>query len=1158
VKFKPQNIKLNTLKSILFAALLSSTSLLFGQEGSNTAKIDSLIQVFINLEDSPEKVDVLNEITSLYAVDNFELGLQYGGQALDLAKELDYQDGILRSSILMSNIQTYYYLNYFEGLNHLGTALEIAETKRDQPLLMTIFRKYGFIKYSMGDFDESVKYYNKAIRIAQQLRDNDELASIYSALGDIYFESDDSKTALDYFTRVYNLAENGKIDGDDPTYSISIAMYYRLTGDYKSAIDIYKKSTIQYKEERLPRFESYSYSQLAATLVEKGDYYEALDASRTGLGIANSLNLSKEKMDNYKILIAIYDSIGDYKKTYTTLIKYTKFKDSLSTALRTEQNALYQSNYEKIENRNEISRLNEETKSHELERENERLNRNIIIGLLVFASVLVVLMILRLRYINRKEKELRVFSLATNHSTNSIVIFDKDIKVEWVNQGFEKLTGLKQKDVKGKHYMEFYNGPDLSVQKRKELQDNFNGKEVFTMELSSFHRSTDESYWISFSVTPLFDDKNEIRSYVSVASDITAIHKAQTELQKEHDRTILLNEIGRQITSSLSMTDIIEKVYENVNKLMDAQNLGIGVHRKETNELYFPEPIEKGKKLNSFTYSLNDKGRIATKCFLENEEIVVGTVEERQAVTGSDSAPVEGERPNSIIYIPLISKWNTMGVLSVQSLAENAYGEREINIVRTLANFIAIALDNAGLYENMEERVAKRTEEVEGQKTELLTNYENTKLLSEIGVEISSSLEFEDIFDSLYDSVVRLMDAQIFGVRLYHEETNTIEYKYEIEDGKRDESLTISMEDKDNYSVWCVENDKEIFINDNKKEFSKYVNEIRVPSGEMPNSLIFYPMHADGKVIGVVTVQSFKKDAYLPYHIDMVKTLASYTSAAISNAALYDSLESKVEERTKELAQKNKDIMSSINYAKRIQNGILPSDSFMKQLLPSSFVFYRPRDIVSGDFYWVERGAGKVYFAVVDCTGHGVPGALMSIIGKNILDQAVNEKKIDDPSMILAFLRAGLRFAFSADDGEESNDIEDGMDLGICIHNIKNNELQFAGANINLHLLKDGEMELIKGDKSGVSASDFAIKHFTCHTIDVVKGDQLYLSSDGFPDQFGGERTKKFSQRRFQSTLVEVSQLPFEEQKDKIQDVFDKWKGEVNQLDDVCVMGVKL
>ena len=1145
------------LPKILLISLITSVFTCFGQAYSDEAKADSLIRELISLEKSEQKVDVLIEISTMYLNFDAEKSEEYAKRALDMSNELSYEMGTLQAAKKLSHVEVYYHLNYYMGLDYLATALKIAEKRRYQVELMEIYRHYGFVKSLMQNYEEAIDYYNKAIRIAQITGDKDELANLYAYLADVYYEMDDLESAKNYYARVNRLIEKKEIDGSQSVNMLSQGMYLRLSKDYKGAVDVYRKAVKKFNSEKNARFESYAYSQLALALMLDGDYYGALEKANDGMSIANSLSLNKERMDNYQVQIAIYDSLGNYKKTYTTLINYTRFKDSLTSALVAEQNQKYQSNYEKVVSENKIAQLNEEKKNHQLEAENQRLNRNITIGLLVFAVVIVVLMIIRLRYINKKEKELRVLSLATNHSTNSIVMFDKDIKVEWVNKGFENLTGLKLDSVKGEYFLDFYNGPALSIKMREELVNNFKSGETFSMELSSFHRTTDDAYFISITVTPLLDEDGSIRSYVSVATDITEIHNAQLAIQKAHDRTILLNEIGRQITSSLSVIDIIEKVYENVNKLMDAQNMGIGIYKQEENQLFFPEPIENGNKLNSFGYSLEEDERIAIKCFKNNEEIVVGSIEERLAVTGKDAVPLAGGQPNSIIYIPLISKWKTIGVFSIQSMAVNAYSDRELNMVRTLANFIAIALDNAGLYEHMEVRVAERTKEVTAQKEMIQENYENTKLLSELGVEISSSLEMEDIFESLYGSVKELMSAEVFGIRLLDEENNQIIYKYEIESGKRDEEIAVSMEDKDNYSVWCVENDKEILINDNEKEFTKYVNEIKVPSGEMPASLIFFPLHGEGKVIGLLTVQSFKKKAYSQYHLELVRTLAAYAAAAYNNALLYDTLELKVEERTNELNQKNKDIMASINYARRIQNGILPSPSFMQQLLDNSFVFYRPRDVVSGDFYWVERGAGKIFFAVVDCTGHGVPGALMSIIGKNILDQAVNQKRLDDPSMILAFLRAGLRFAFGAED-EDSRDIEDGMDLGICVYDVSEKVLDFAGANINLHQVRAGELIVHKGDKSGVSASDFTIKHFNSHSIEVFSEDQFYLSSDGFPDQFGGERTKKYSQRRFQELLLSISGLDFVDQQKAIEAEFDRWKGKNNQLDDVCVMGVKL
>jgi PAS domain S-box-containing protein len=1130
----------------------------FGQGLKGQEKVDSLITVLISLEKSFKKADVLNQIAIASRRIDYHSALKYGQQSLEMSTELKYDEGIISSSLTISKIYSAYFLNYYEAIHHLSRALEIGEEKNDSKTMMEIYQEFAFVKYSMGNFEEGLEYNKKAITIAKEEKDYDCLSSLYGYTADIYYEMGDKKNALEYYSMTFALYNSDKLKNPSLSLPLSVAMYYRMNGFDKEAIVLYKESIEEYHADELSRFESYAYSQLGHTYMKIGEYHYALEAIKAGLEIAQENNIAKEKLDNYKELIAVYDSLGDYKKTYINLIKYTKFKDSLNTSQAQEQTSLFQSNYEEMVSLNKMKELKEQQKNHELEIENSRLNRNFIIGILVFVVVIVILMILRLRYKNKKEKELRVLSLATSHTTNSIILFDKDIKVEWVNKGFESLTGLKDTDVKGKYFLDFYNGDETSQEELNSMAAKFKKQRSFTTELASYHRETDNKYWISMSITPLFDENNRLINYVSVAADITQIHNAQTELEKVHEHTMLLNEIGKQITSSLSVFEIIEKVYENVNKLMSAHNMGIGIHREAENELYFPEPIEKGNKLKSFSFKVENQGRVAVKCFLENLDIIVGTKEEIFEVTGESPPLLAGAQPESLIYVPLISKWKTMGVLSVQSFEKNAYGEAELSMVKTLATYVAIALENAGLYETMEDKVVERTKEVTVQKEQLQKNFENIKLLSEIGIQISSSLEFEDIFMRLHTNLSKLMDADIFGIRIYHEDRGEVEYKFEIENGKRDSADIISMEDKDNYSVWCIENKKEIFINDNEKEFKNYVNEIKVPSGDMPNSLIFYPMIIDRKVLGLLTVQSFKKNAYTAYHLAMIKTLASYTGSALNNAKLYDTLEQKVEERTAELAQKNKDIMASINYAKRIQGGILPSESFMKQLVPETFVLYRPRDVISGDFYWFERSFGKVFFAVVDCTGHGVPGALMSVIGKNILDQAVNEKGITDPAMILTFLRLGLRIIFGADEEEETNEVEDGMDLGVCVLDVNERTVDFAGAHSNLYLVRDGILDVIKGDKSGVSASDFSVRNYTTHSLDMISGDTLYLSSDGFPDQFGGDRMKKYSQKRFQEFLHQLSENPMDKQHDLLEKELISWMGEYNQLDDICVLGVKI
>jgi two-component system sensor histidine kinase/response regulator len=448
VKNVTQNIKLNLLLLTLLVGVHS-----YGLQSVDQDKADSLIKVMINLEESSEKVDVVNEIASVYVRIDFEKSLEYALMAEQMSKDLEYRWGEYFACKHAAFVYTTYYLNYYESINYLSRALVISEELRMTDELMSIYQSFGFVKYSMGDAEAGISYYNKAIRIAQQRSDYDGLASLYSYIAEIYKQEADEKSAFDYFSRVNSLFESGKLSSSEKPY-IALGMYNRLKGDYEAAEKYYLEAIEYFSITRTPRFEAYAYSQLAETYILKGEYYKAIDATKEGLSVANALNLSKEKMDNYKVQIAIYDSLGDYKKTYTALIKYTRFKDSLNSSQFEQQNKKYQSNYERMSNENEIAQLNEEKINHELELENQQLNRNLIIGLLVFAFMLVLLMILRLRYINRKEKELKVLSLATNYTTNSIVIFDKEIKVEWVNQGFEKLTGLKLLDVKGKYFLD--------------------------------------------------------------------------------------------------------------------------------------------------------------------------------------------------------------------------------------------------------------------------------------------------------------------------------------------------------------------------------------------------------------------------------------------------------------------------------------------------------------------------------------------------------------------------------------------------------------------------------------------------------------------------------------------------------------------------------
>ncbi|MDQ3046009.1 MAG: tetratricopeptide repeat protein [Bacteroidota bacterium] len=257
----------------------------------------------------------------------------------------------------------------------------------------------------------------------------------------------------------------------------------------------------------------------------------------------------------------------------------------------------------------------------------------------------------------------------------------------------------------------------------------------------------------------------------------------------------------------------------------------------------------------------------------------------------------------------------------------------------------------------------------------------------------------------------------------------------------------------------------------------------------------------------------------------------------------------------KEIGSKNKDITDSINYSKRIQDASLPPRELKYRLFPDAFVFFKPKDIVSGDFYWFAEKDGKKLIAACDCTGHGVPGALMSMIGNNILNQILAETEISQASVILDRLHTEVRKTLKQKEKSESRD---GMDIALVVFNSER-EISFAGAQRPLWMIRNGEFEEIKGNKfsiGGVQAEEE--RSFTEHKITLSKGDSFYLFSDGLVDQFGGADGKKFMSRQLKELIMTHFSKPMADQDVIIEKEFENWKQDFEQVDDVLLIGVKI
>ena len=254
------------------------------------------------------------------------------------------------------------------------------------------------------------------------------------------------------------------------------------------------------------------------------------------------------------------------------------------------------------------------------------------------------------------------------------------------------------------------------------------------------------------------------------------------------------------------------------------------------------------------------------------------------------------------------------------------------------------------------------------------------------------------------------------------------------------------------------------------------------------------------------------------------------------------------------ISQKNKDVSDSIRYAKKIQDAILPGEEYVKKLFGQSFIFYHPKDIVSGDFYWCGEKNNLKFIAVADCTGHGVPGALMSMLGGSFLNEIIINREIKEPNLILDELKKSIVTSLN-----KNNDMNqtDGMDISIIVFDSNKNEINYAGANNSIYIIRENELTELKPNKQPVGLYFKDIAPFSSQQFSLKNNDIVYLFTDGFADQFGGVKGKKYKYATFKNFLLQINRLSITEQKNKINEEFIEWKGKAEQTDDVLIVGIK-
>lgn len=447
--------------------------------------------------------------------------------------------------------------------------------------------------------------------------------------------------------------------------------------------------------------------------------------------------------------------------------------------------------------------------------------------------------------------------------------------------------------------------------------------------------------------------------------------------------------------------------------------------------------------------------------------------------------------------------------------------------------------------------LAMANETIEHKSKEVEKAYTNIKILSDIGQQITQTLDLKAVIKMVYNNVNQLMDASGFGLGVYNAKTKEIGFDGFMEKGKELPFHYHSTEEENYLAVWCFRRQQPIFINDVEKDLKKYLDkEIKVSAGEIPQSLLYIPLVLEGESIGIITVQSFEKYAYTETHFELLKNLAAYCSIAVANANAY-----------KEIDGKNANITKSIEYARTIQHAILPAQQQVCGTFSNFMAIYKPKDIVSGDFYWFTTTGKYSFLAVSDCTGHGVPGGFMSMIGNAILKDAIDKQNIYNPAEVLAYLHLEVRNALKKAESSTS----DGMDITVCrFEKISNGGLMmtFAGAkSMGLYFKKVNnttEMIELKGDKQMIGAADTSErKPYTNQVFELQKGEKIYFFTDGYVDQPNDKRDR-FGKVKFKEMVQSHYHLTLTEQETIYEKTLIEYQGSQEQRDDITVIGLEV
>ncbi|WP_027003626.1 SpoIIE family protein phosphatase [Hugenholtzia roseola] len=448
------------------------------------------------------------------------------------------------------------------------------------------------------------------------------------------------------------------------------------------------------------------------------------------------------------------------------------------------------------------------------------------------------------------------------------------------------------------------------------------------------------------------------------------------------------------------------------------------------------------------------------------------------------------------------------------------------------------------------EEIATQAESLQKAYEEVEKSYQDIRTLSELGKKITHILDVSQLIQTVYENINALMPTDGFGIGLYNESQKRIEFKDFLEKGEALPFHYDSLKETEKFSVRCVLENEAIIIHDVFKEYSALMAAQQAVVGGVPTSLVYLPLRTENRLIGVLTVQSLAQHTYSKIEVELLNGLASYIAIALENITAYQVI-----------ANKNQNITDSIRYAKTIQEAILPTSQELERHFEAYSLLYKPKDIVSGDLYWVEKTETHLFVALVDCTGHGVPGAFMSMLAKTILSEAVSARKISSPAAILEWIHQQIKHTLR----QEQTYNADGMDIVLCAFSKDSNQtdtmqVEFAGAGRSLWYQNPTKTDISRLKGTARSIGGYKRRKaiaFENHRLSLPKDTLFYLFTDGLTDQ-ANPQDSKIGTQGLLNFLEKIAQEPLPKQDEALAQFLAAHQQDAPQRDDISFLAFRV